>query len=261
MESSPIILYIIAGIVVAILLFILLKGVFKMLILAAAISTAAAAWVFLQKNGFTYLEFLTDSPQPWMVQVLAWGTAGMILVFFFHGLHWVSQLFSLNRRVGPCGVITTILMCLLMLWVATLGISYYGDVCRVRYFHDLAVAQMKGEPLPDKPWCTVAKDALRSHNYTAWLEKIDPMENQAQVNLACLVAFGCAMEEPQYVQFYAVQLAPRGIPQSTRFLALFGDKGLRTLVREGRFVTLLENEQLTTFLQFRDTEEKMRHIL
>ncbi len=261
MESSPTVLYVIAAIVVAILLFMMLKGVIKMLVLAIALSTAAGAWVFLQRNGFTYLEFVTDSPQPWMVQVLAWGTAGLILVFFFHGMTWASQLFTFNKKVGPCGIITTILMCGLMLWVGTLGISYYGDVCRIRYFHELAVAQLHGQPEPEKPWCTVAKDALRQQNYTAWLQKIDPMENPAQVNLACLVAFGCAMEKAQYEAFYRQQLAPRGIPQSTRFLELFGDKGLRKLVEEGRYVTLLENERLTTFLQLRDTEEKLLHIL
>lgn len=261
MESSPLVLYIIGGIIVSILLFMLLKGVLKMMVLAIAVSTAAAAWVFLQRNGFTYLEFVTDSPQPWMVQTLAWGTAGLILIFFFHGVLWASQLFTMGRRVGPCGLITTVLMCFIMLWVVTLGISYYGDVCRIRYFHDLATAQLNNEPLPEKPWCTAAKDALRHHDLTAWLEKIDPIENPAQANLACLVAFGCSMNEAQYTAFYNNQLANRGIPQPTRFLELFRDKGLRTLVSDGRYVTLLENERLTTFLQFRDTEEKIRRIL
>lgn len=261
MESSPTVLYIIAAIAVSILLFMMLKGVLKMLVLAIGLSAAAGVWVFLQRNGFTYLEFLTDSPQPWMVQALAWGSAALILLFVLHGMTWASQIFSFNRKVGPCGVITTILMCLLMLWVGTLGISYYGDVCRIRYFHDLAEAQLNGQPEPPKPWFTTAKDALRHQNYTAWLEKIDPMENPAQVNLACLVAFGCAMDEAQYTAFYRQQLAPRGIPQSTRFLELFGDKGLRKLVEEGRFATLLENERLTTFLQLRDTEAKLRNIL
>lgn len=261
MESSPIVLYIIAAILTALLLFTLLKGVIKMLVLAVAVSSAVGAWMFLQKNGFTYLEFVTDSPRPWMVQALAWGAAATILLIFFHGIMWASQLFSFNRKVGAGGIITTVLMCLLMLWVGMLGVSYYGDICRIRYYHELSVAQQQGTPLPEKPWFTTAKEALRHQNYTAWLEKIDPMENTAQVNLACLVAFGCAMEEPQYRIFYETQLKPRGIPQSTRFLDLFGDPGLRNLVREGRYVTLLENTRLTTFLQFRDTEEKLLNIL
>lgn len=261
MESSPTVLYIIGAILVVLLLFTLLKGVIKMLVLAVAVSSAVGAWMFLQKNGFTYLEFVTDSPQPWMVQALAWGAAGGILLIFFHGIMWASQLFSFRKRVGAGGIITTILMCLVMLWVGTLGVSYYGDICRIRYYHELALAQQQGTELPEKPWCTTAKEALRSQNYTAWLQKIDPMENPAQVNLACLVAFGCAMEEPQYRAFYETQLRPRGIPQCSRFIDLFSDPGLRNLVREGRYVTLLENTRLTTFLQFQDTEEKLLNIL
>ena len=44
-------------------------------------------------------------------------------------------------------------------------------------------------------------------------------------------------------------------------LDLFRDAGLRTMVKEGRFVSLLENERLNTVLRFRNTEEKMRYIL
>lgn len=261
MESSPTVLYIIAAILTAILLFTLLKGALKMLVLAVAVSSAVAVWMFLQKNGFTYLEFVTDAPRPWMVQAVSWGAAGGILLLFFHGMLWASQLFSFNKKVGAGGIITTVLMCVLMLWVAMLGVSYYGDICRIRFYHELALAQQQGTELPEKAWATTAKEALRQQDYTAWLEKIDPMENAAQVNLACLVAFGCAMEEPQYRAFYENQLKPRGIPQCSRFIDLFSDPGLRNLVKEGRYVTLLENSRLTTFLQFKDTEEKLRNIL
>lgn len=261
MESSPTVLYIIAAILTAILLFTLLKGFIKTAVLAVAVSSAVGAWLFLQKNGFTYLEFVTDSPQPWMVQTLAWGTAAVILLLFFHGITWASQLFSFDKKVGAAGVITTILMCILMLWVSMLGVSYYGDISRIQYYHEYFIAQQQQTELPEKPWFTTAKEALRRHDYTAWLQKIDPMENPAQVNLACIVAVGCAMDEAQYRDFYENQLKPRGIPQSARFLELFADPGLRNMVKEKRYVTLLENSRLTTFLQFQDTEEKLLNIL
>ena len=88
METSHIILTVLGVIVGAIFIFALMKGVIKMLLLAIAVSSAVAAWMFLQKNGFTYVEFLTDSPQPWMVQALAWGAAVFILLIFFHGMGW-----------------------------------------------------------------------------------------------------------------------------------------------------------------------------
>lgn len=255
-DSDATLWVVIAGVVLAIALFMLLKGVLKMLMLALAVCAAVALWVFLQKNGFTLLELVIPRPSPWMVQALAWGCSGFLLLVFFHGAMWFSQLFSFSRHVGAGGIVTTILMCILMLWLATIGISYYGDVCLVRYYHELAVAKAAGQAeLPAKPWFTVATQALRSSTGTSWLQHIDPMENPAQRKLACLVAYGCTVDEASYTAFYKAQLEPLGIPQSTRLLELFGDKGLRTLVAEGRFVTLLENSRLTTFLQFKNTED------
>lgn len=255
-------LLIVLGVILAAILFyVIFKGVIKMIVLASAVICAVAAWMFLQRNGFTYLSFVTDSPQPWMVQVLAWGAGVFILLLFFHIISWFTQLFSWNKRLSAGGVLTTVLMSLLMLWVGVMGLSYYGSIAKIRHYHELAEAQINGATLPTLPWSTQACEALRQHPWTAWVSAIDLMENREQTNLACLVAFGCTLDEPTYTAFYQSQLAQRGIPQPTRFLQLFGDKGLRTLVKEGRFVTLLENEHLTTFLQFRETASKFRDIL
>ena len=261
METSHIILTVLGVIVGAILLFALLKGVIKMLLLAIAVSSAIAAWMFLQKNGYTYVEFMTDTPQPWMVQALAWGAAVFILVLFFHGMVWVSQLFNFRKRPGLGCVLTTVLMSLVMIWVSVMGIFYYGNVCRIRYYHELAEAQMNRSTMPDIPWFSRTSSALRTSPVTGWLQALDPIDDPAQTNLACLVAFGCTLDEPTFTTFYNTQLAGRGIPQPTRLLDLFRDPGLRTMVKEGRFVSLLENERLNTVLRFRNTEEKMRNIL
>ena len=261
MDTSDILLTVLGVLIAAIIIFAIFKGIIKMILLAATVISSVAAWIFLQKNGFTYLAFITDTPAPWMVQALAWGAAILIFVVFFHGMVWFSQLFSFRKRVGAWGLLTTVLMSALMLWTATVGICYYGDVCRIRYYHELAESQQKGTPQPAMPWFTKVKETLRKSPYTGWLASIDPMENPAQTNLACLVAFGCTLDEPTFTQFYNTHLTTRSIPQPTRLLALFRDPGLRTLVKEGHFVTLLENEHLNTVLRYKDTEEKMRYIL
>lgn len=266
MDQTHIILTILAILAVAILIFSLMKGVIKMVLLAVAISSSVAAWMFLQKNGFTYVEFITDSPQQWMVQGLAWGAAILILLIFFHGMVWISQLFSFRKKFGLGGVLTTVLMSLIMIWVTIMGICYYGNVCRIRYYHELATAQMQltknpNTQMPDTPWFTRMSTALRKSQATGWIQSIDPIDDPAQTNLACLVAFGCTLDEPTFTHFYNTQLANRGIPQPTRLLDLFRDPGLRTMVKEGRFVSLLENERLNTVLRYRNTAEAMRHIL
>ncbi len=266
METSHIILTVLGVIALAILIFALIKGVIKMILLAVAISGAVAAWIFLQKNGFTYVAFITDSPQPWMVQTLAWSTAIFILLVCFHGMVWISQLFSFKKKFGLGGGITTVLMSLIMLWVTMMGIFYYGNVSRIRYYHELAEAQMQrlsnpAAEMPATPWFTRVSSALRASRITGWVQSIDPIDDPAQTNLACLVAFGCTLDEPTYTHFYNTQLANRGIPQPSRLLDLFRDPGLRTMVKEKRYVSLLENERLNTVLRFRETSVKMRNIL
>lgn len=266
METSHIILTILGVLAASIFVFALIKGVIKMILLAVAISSAVGAWMFLQKNGYTYVAFFTDSPEAWMVQALAWSAAAFILLVFFHGMVWISQLFSFRKKFGMGGVLTTVLMSLIMVWVTIMGICYYGNVCRIRYYHELAEAQMErpanpAVQMPETPWFTRMGTALRTSPVTGWVQSIDPMDDPAQTNLACLVAFGCTLDEPTFTHFYNTQLANRGIPQPTRLLDLFRDAGLRTMVKEGRFVSLLENERLNTVLRFRNTAEKMRYIL
>ncbi len=260
MDASNTMLTVIAVIVAAILFFVIFKGLIRMILLALAVISAIAVWILIQRNGFTFVSFMTGSPQPWMVQVAAWGCALFVFMVFYHGMSWMSQLFSWKRKVSPTGILTTILMSALMLWLAAIGISYYGNVSRISHYHELALAHKSAHPAPSLPWACRMKDTLRKAECTAWLERIDPLEDPAQTNLACLVAYGCTLDEPGYRAFYTQSLATRGIPQCSRFLDLFGDKGLRTLVEERRFSTLLENEHLTTFLQFRDTEAHLRNI-
>ena len=262
MESSSSVVIVLAVILAAIVLFSLLKGVIKMILLAIAAISAIAVWIFIQRNGFTFLAFVTNAPQPWMVQLCAWAVSIFIFAVFFHGMSWFSQLFSWHRGgASTGGILTTALMCSLMLWVGMVGISYYGDVSRISYYHDLAQAHIQGQGAPGLPWFTRLKKTLREAPATSWLAKIDPMDDVAQANLACLVAYGCSLSEEQMNQFYKTRLEHSGVPHPSRFLDLFRDKGLRTLVEEGRFVTLLENEHLKTFLQRQNTQEVLSKLL
>ncbi len=261
MDASNTMLTVLAAVVAAIIFFILFKGVIRMILLALAVISAIAVWIVIQRNGFTFVSFMTNSPQPWMVQVAAWGAALFVFMVFYHGMTWISQLFSWKKGVSPTSLLTTVLMSALMIWLLTIGISYYGNVSRISYYHELAIAHSQRSEAPAMPWFSRLKDMIQKAESTAWLEAVDPLEDPAQTNLACLVAYGCTLEEQAYRHFYETSLANRGIPQPTRFLDLFGDKGLRTLVQERRFSTLLENERLKTFLQFRDTAAHIKNIL
>lgn len=252
-------------ILVAVLLFIIIysavKGLLKMLLLAIALSSSIVVWIFIQNKGFTLLSCVTSSPRPWMVQTLAWGAAVLVLAIFFHGMSWFAQLFSPSKKkAGVCSIMTTSLMCILTLWVCSIAVSYYGTISRVSYAHDLAEARYHGAATPEVPAFMRGKAIIRRAAGLSWLESIDPLESAVQSNLACLVAYGCSLTEEEYTQFYAQRLAGLGIPHSLRFLDLFADAGLRKLVQEGRFVALLENDRLNTFLHYNGTAEYLKNI-
>ena len=194
LSTSSTIIIVMIGILAAIVIFSLLKGVIKMLLLAIAAVTAIAAWIFIQKNGFTLLALLTSSPQPWMVQALAWVAAIFIFSVFFHGMNCIS------------------------------------------FYHDRASAT--ADSIPTLPWASRLQNALRKSPATSWILKFNPMDDQAQTKLACLVAYGCTLPDDQMEQFYHTCLEHSGIPHPSRFLELFRDQGLRTLVHEKRFVNL-----------------------
>ena len=260
--SSPNTLYILlAAAFLFVVVFSIIKGLVRMILLAVAICCAIVTWMFVQSQGFTLLSFLTSAPQPWMVQALAWVAAGMVLFLFFYVMSWFAMLFGFSKgKAGAFNLITTSLMCILVLWVSTVAVSYYGTISRVSYYHDLAESHYHGAAKPDVPLFTQGKYLIRTAKYLAWLESIDPLESPAQSNLACLVAYGCTLNEAEYTRFYYERLLKLNIPHSTRFLELFADAGLRKLVAEGHFVSLLENDRLNAFLQFADTAAKLENI-
>lgn len=261
-DAQTTILLILGILLLFIIIFSVLKGVIRMILLAIAVITSTGMWIFLQNKGITFLALVTDSPRPWMVQVLAWGLSIFTFAVFFHGMSWFSQLFSWRRGGATAtGIITTILMSIVMFWVGSVAISYYGNIARVAYYCDLAEAHNRGEQNPEMPWFTRAKNALRKADITAWLRHIDPLNNPARENLACLVAYGCSLSEPEFTRFYNERLAHSGVPHATRFLELFRDPGLRTMVEERHYVSLLENERLHTFLQMGKTAEILADII
>ena len=97
------VLVVVVGILAAILVFSMLKGVIKMLLLAIAAISAIATWIFIQKNGFTLISLCINSPQPWMVQTLAWLATVFVFSVFFSRHELVLPAFFMASRGRLCG--------------------------------------------------------------------------------------------------------------------------------------------------------------
>ena len=85
MGIDPQILLILAilAVLVFVVIFSVIKGLLRTIWLAVAGCCALVTWMFVQSKGFTLLSCITSTPQPWMVQTLAWTTAILVLLLFF----------------------------------------------------------------------------------------------------------------------------------------------------------------------------------
>lgn len=266
MDTATAVYLVLGGLTAAFMVFTLLKGVIKMFLFAAAVIGGVLTWLVLERNGFSYLAFLTDSPQPWMVEAVAWTGGILVFAVFLHGFSWFCNVFSFGRKMGTGGakgILTTVLMVFVLIWVANMGIGYMGDVGSVRYYHQLAKKHIGlTNEEPSQPLFTRLSNILSQQQSTAWLSGINPMQDDTLSYLAGIVAYGCSLDEPHLKQYYEQQVAPRlAIPQPGRLLELFRDPSLRLLVEQGKYVTLLENERLKTFLQYKDTERIIHSYL
>ncbi len=236
--------------VILIIIFSLIKGVIKMIMLSLTVVLSIACWLFVQRNGETLLTFVVNEPKNWMVQALSYIAALLVFLILFHGLRWFSQLFSWRRNGATSGgIITTVLMSVLMLWMAYISFSYASNIALINYYHDLAKCHSMGQQAADIPSIVNAKNRLLGNEAFSWLAKIDPLDNAARTNLASLIAYGCTLPEAQQAYFYATRLEKCGISYPSRFTKLFSDEGLRKIVEQENFASLLENDLLQTFLQ------------
>lgn len=236
--------------ILLIITFSIIKGVIKMIMLALTVILTIACWLFIQRNGETLLSFVIAEPKNWMVQAASYIAALFVFMVLFHGLRWFSQLFSWKRNGATSGgIITTILMSFVMLWMAYISFSYASNLSLVSYYHEMALCHSQNRAAPELPALVKAKNRLLDSPALSWLAALDPLDNTARTNLASLVAYGCALPEAQSQVFYASRLENCGISYPSRFTKLFSDEGLRKMVEQKNFASLLENELLQTFLQ------------
>lgn len=257
MTSSHYIVMFLVAVLGITLIITIIKGIIRTLITVIAVCVAISVWLFMQSSsGASLIDCAIPSAPPWATEVAAYGSAALVLVVFYHAASWFSALFSL-RKFSKGGIVTTMFMIPFMLWLSNMGISYYANISRVSYFHDLALAHQRGEAEPTLPFACELKDGLSSSPLTSWLSAFDPMDSPERTTLACLIAYGCTLTEQEFTNFYERFLADLGIPQPTRFLDMFGDQGFRTFVEEGRFVSILENERINTFVNYQNTAQKL----
>lgn len=251
------------GIFIALIIIItIIKGVIKTCILAIAIGSAILSWIFLQQHGLTYLSLAFDAPAAWLVNACSYLGAFVAFYLVFRISSMLANIFRLtDKSKSKNGMVVTIGMCLLMCWVGLMGFSYASTISRIKYHHKLALAHNASEENPPEPILMTAKNKMLSSSKTSWLFSLDPIDDPSLSNLACIVAYGSTLNKIGQSAFYDRHLSNRNIPHPTRFRTLFSDAGIQKTVIENHFVSLMENEQLKTFLQLGNTDSIMKEIL
>lgn len=255
--------YVIIGVVLAAFLSLtLLKGMIKMVLFAAAVVGGVLVWVLLDKNGFSYLSFVTPDPQPWMVTALKWVGSLAVFAVFWHGLFWFCNVFSWGKNMGSGGakgILTTLLMVVVLVWVGVMGLSYRQSIDTVSYYYERGRADM-GHKDADVSIPATAKifAEMEDNASTAWLCKTDMVRDPARLCLASIVAYACALDDATCERFYSQTLAPR-IPRSGSLRHMIRD--MKPTVARGSFSTLYANPQLTTFLMDAERRKAVEQLI
>lgn len=238
-----------AAFILFIIIFSLIKGVIKVILLISTAALTIISWLFMQRNGETLLSFVIEEPKNWMVQAASYVAALFVFMVLFHGLRWFSQLFSWRRNgATKGGIITTILMSGVMLWMGYLSFSYASNLSLINYYHELALCHAQNQKAPELPTIVKLKNRILDTPALAWIAYADLLDNSARTKLASIVAYGCSLPEAQSNYFYTTRLENCGISFPSRFTKLFNDEALRKMVEQKNFASLLENGLLETFL-------------
>lgn len=259
MDTSTTI-YIIAGVVLAgFIVLAVLKGVIKMLLFGAGVLGGVAAYYWMSKYGFTYLSFVTSDPRSWMITGLAWCSAIAVFAVFVHGMFWFSNVFSWGQKMGFGGVkglLTTVLMVLVVLWVCLIALFYYGSVADVARAHETALAQIDREHEVPTSWVYEWSRKVQQADSSHWLLNLAPLQDPERIKLARIIAYLATFEPQDAVRRYAV-LEPH-IPRARRLWTLSQEPGIKSLVRRNDMTTLLNHPELTKILSDAPSREAVK---
>lgn len=260
MDSNHWILIIIFFLVIGGILFCLLRGVVKMVLFFLSIIGGAVTYYVLQKYGFNYLAFITDSPSEWMVTAIA--VLGAVIVFaaFRHGLSWFSNLFSWGGKVrgagGAGGILTTICMGLFVSWLISVGIFYFGSLSELRRYKELSA---NPEVRDEIPVLANLKQLMENSIVGKYLVMFDPLSDPERLKLAKIVAYMAGEENDELLMACEARLE-QYLPSAKRINNLAHDKGIRTSMKKNDMGALLNDSKLTRLMSDQSIKDALKKI-
>ncbi len=256
-------IYIIAGVVLAgFIVLVLLKGVIKTLLFGLGLLGAGFAYYWMSRHGFSYLSFITKDPKAWMTTALAWISALVVLAVFIHGMTWFGSVFSWSNSGGgrAKGILTSILMSIVVVWLALIAVFYYGSLAEVKRAHEIALSQIDPEHKVSSPFVYEWSSKIKESDSSRWLLKLAPMEDPELVSLAKLVAYLATFEPQAAVRRFTVIAERDQIPRSRRLWTLSQDVAIRNLVERNDIAALLNHTELNKFLNDASSREAIRRF-
>ncbi len=239
---------IIAAVVIGGLVLASLKGLVKMILLAASVIGSILTYYWLQKYGFSYLSFLTAEPDSWMVTTLAVVGAVFVFAVFRHGLSWFSHVFSWGGGApglgGVKGLLTTVLMCLLVVWLACIGVFYFGSLSDIKRYKEVA---KDSSARTRQSLVSQAKHYLETSPVGSAIACLDPMRDEERLKLAKIVAYMASEENAGRLEVCRGELS-RYVPHMNRLFKLASDDGIRSAMKKNDMGTLLGDPKLTRLL-------------
>lgn len=252
---------IIIGIILAgFVLYTLLKGFMKMLFFGGALACSIVAYIWVQKYGMSYISCVTSQPETWMVTTLAISTCLGTFAVLLYGLHWLSAVFSWRKNHaghgGGKGIITTILMVGLVVWVGLIALFYQGSTDELRYTHQRAMADLNRGPAPSATHALRAMSAIRHTPQVSWLAALDPLRDDKRMELTKLITYLASLEDADLMRVCS-SLKEQGFPNTARIQSFSQNHALRKAISQGDWDAVINNTGINTIL----TDQKIRAAL
>lgn len=252
-------------IIIGILGFILLafiiaaaKGLIKLLLLASAIIGGILTYFWLQKYGFTYLTFLTSTPSSWMVTTLSWIGAITVFGVFQQGLSWFSHIFSWGKNSpsklgGIKGIITTLLVVFVIIWLISLAISHFGQLSDIQRFKDVSKdAHARTNP----SLISRLNHKIETSSFGAMAHTFNPMYDPERIKLAKIMSYLGSETSASRLNACQAALMPL-IPDYRKLQKLASDSNIQMIIKNDNMGALFSDPKITKIL----SDEKMRGAL
>lgn len=234
-----------AGVALLFAVFGFLRGLVKIVFSLVALAAGVIAGMWGYQHGDSIAAKLIDQPDPWMAYIVAmvigfgsYSISRSVLNFFTRSVNQSSAV----RRIGfgaPAGVFG-LLFGSIVSFAGLSGVKYMGSVAELKHL-DSHIHQAI-ELTEDIPLLVKIKQTIDASAPGRWHQKIDPINDEAELNLAKLFVIRQSRYHAARASASSSGRRVLGQPDVTQLL--ISGRKIAQFAKDKDFAALLNDEEL-----------------